>query len=349
MADELTRFEELLDRAERLRAASLDFDELRALGRLYRLGSARLARLRQRGDDPESIHHVNSLCVRGYALLYGSRGALDPEPTPLRLRLADALARTWRVQVAAWLLLLLGGAIGLGLGGRDDEALAALVPTSLGYSGGGLEALAHSAEARRAFLAGEETPSSENALFGSWLFVHNTQVGLLSFATGILAGVPTALLQTYNGVMLGAFASIFLRDPWPVAFAAWILPHGIPELTAITLCAAAGLLFGLAVAVPPRGGRRVALRAALDPALLLFTAALPLFGLAALVESFVRQSELETAPRLAIAALFASLLVASLLSVRRLARRRAVELAWLGDLRAPGPGGSPGSGSAPPP
>ena len=348
MRDELARFEELLDRSERLRAASLAFDELRELGRLYRLTSARLARLRQRGDDPETTHHLNSLCVRGYALLYGSRGALDREPTPLRLRLADALARTWRVQAAAWLLLLLGGVIGAGLGWRDEQALYALVPASLGYSNGGLEALAHSEEARRAFLAREETPGTQNALFGTWLFVHNTEVGLLSFATGILAGVPTALLQTYNGVVLGAFASIFLRDPWPVDFAAWILPHGIPELTAITLCAAAGLLFGLAVAIPGRGSRRAALRAALDPALLLFGAALPLFGLAAAVESFVRESQLSTATRLAIAALFASLLAASLVAIRRLARRRAVELGWLGELRPHRLHESPGSGSAPP-
>jgi uncharacterized membrane protein SpoIIM required for sporulation len=346
--DELARYEELLDRSDRLRAAGLAFDELRELGRLYRLASARLARLRQREADPESIHHVNSLCVRGYALLYGSRGTPAEERTPLAARLADALARTWHVQAAAWLLLLLGISIGAGLGTRDEQALYALVPESLGYSDGGLETLVHSEEARRAFLARAETPGGENALFASWLFVHNTEVGLLSFATGILAGVPTTLLQTYNGMLLGAFASIFLRDPWPVAFAAWILPHGIPELTAITLCAAAGLLFGLAVAVPQRGDRRAALRAALDPALLLFGSSLPLFALAAGVESFVRESQLSTAPRLAIAALFASSLAAGLVAVRRLARRRSVELDWLAELSARRRLGSPDSGSARP-
>lgn len=348
MNDELARFEALLDRSDRLRAAGLAFDELREIGRLYRLASARLARLRQRDDDPESIHHVNSLCVRGYALLYGSRGALPEERTPLGVRLTGALARTWHVQAAAWLLLLLGMTIGAGLGARDEQALYALVPASLGYSDGGLEALVHSPESRREFLARAETPGAQNALFASWLFVHNTQVGLLSFATGVLGGVPTTLLQTYNGLVIGAFASIFLRDPWPVDFAAWILPHGIPELTAISLCAAAGLLFGLAVAVPQRGSRRAALRAALDPALLLFGSSLPLFALAAGVESFVRESQLSTAVRLSIAALFAALLLAGLAAVRRLARRRPVELGWLAELSARRPSGSPGSGSARP-
>lgn len=330
--DEIERFDELLGRAERLRVRSLAFDELRELGRLYRLTSSRLARLRHRRDDPEATHHLNSLSVRAYTLLYASRDTQPANPTRLMARLADALARTWQVQAAAWALLLLGALIGAGLALRDDQALYALVPDSLGYSDAGLEGLAHSAELRREFLAREETPGAVNALFGAALFSHNTQVGLLSFAAGMLAGVPTVLLQTYNGVLVGAFGSIFLRDPWPVEFAAWILPHGIPEFTAITLCAAAGLLLGRAVASPGRLGRRKALRDVLDPALLLVGSSLPLFALAAGVESFVRESQLSTSTRLCVAAGFALLLTASLVAVRRLARRREVELAWLRDF-----------------
>jgi uncharacterized membrane protein SpoIIM required for sporulation len=251
------------------------------------------------------------------------------------------------VQAAAWALLLLGALVGAGLALRDDQALYALVPDALGYSDAGLEALAHSADLRREFLAREETPGAVNALFGASLFSHNTQVGLLSFATGILAGVPTVLLQVYNGVLVGAFASIFLRDPWPVEFAAWILPHGIPELTAITLCAAAGLLLGRAVTNPGRAGRRTALREALDPALLLIGSSLPLFALAAAVESFVRESQLSTATRLAVAAGFAALLVAGLVAVRRLARRQEIELVWLRDLTTRGRDEARSSGSTP--
>jgi len=345
--DEIERFEALLGRAERLRVASLGFDELRELGRLYRLASARLARLRHRADDPEATHHLNSLTVRAYGLLYASRGTGGAPAASLGERLAGALAGTWQVQAAAWALLLLGALIGAGLALRDDQALYALVPDALGYSDAGLEALAHSPEARREFLAREETPGAVNALFGASLFAHNTQVGLLSFAAGILAGVPTVLLQVYNGLLIGAFASIFLRDPRPVGFAAWILPHGIPELTAITLCAAAGLLLGLAVASPGRLGRRNALRAALDPTLLLVGSSLPLFALAAAVESFVRESILSTAARLTIAGSFALLLGAGLLAVRRLARRREVELTWLRELTGPLPGAAPDTDSTP--
>src|SRR5437870_11374627 len=64
------RFEAQLDRCERLRAGGLPFDELGELGRRYRAHTARLARLRERDDDPAEIRHLNALCVRAYSFLY---------------------------------------------------------------------------------------------------------------------------------------------------------------------------------------------------------------------------------------------------------------------------------------
>ena len=328
------RFAELLARAERLRLRSLGFDELRELGQLYRLHAARLARLRDRDDDPDEIHHVNGLCVRAFGILYGRSGAAAAR-TSFAERVRGALARTWRAQVLAWVLLLAGVALGAGLASRDPAALPALVPAALGYSPAALEQLASSAEARRSFLAAEETPAAQNALFGSSLFVRNTTVGLLSFATGILAGVPTVLLQIYNGLILGALSWVFFRDPWPVPYLAWILPHAIPEVTALNLCAAAGLLLGGAVAAPGRESRARALRSAADPALLLFGASLPLFMLAAAIESFARESGLATPLRLLIAAAAGALVLGFHLSVRRLSRARTSDVSWLRDLSAP--------------
>jgi uncharacterized membrane protein SpoIIM required for sporulation len=342
--DATERFSELLGRAERLRAVALPFDELRELGRLYRLHAAELARLRDRDEDPAAIRHRNALCVRAYSFLYASRRERHGWRHLFLERLPDALARTWRAQALAWLLLAAGAVVGATLGLRDPEAVHALVPASFGYSEARLDALLDSPQARAVFLAGQDVPATRNALFGSSLFVHNTRVALLGFATGILAGIPTLLLQLYNGLLLGAFGAIFLRDPAPVAFLAWILPHGIPELTAITLCTAAGLLLGEAVAAPGRQGRRRALREAMDPALLLFGAAIPLLGAAALVESFVRESTLGNGPRLAVAGVFAVALLAGLAATRRLARRRTADASWLRDLTSSLPEG-PDNGS----
>jgi len=343
------RFAALLDRAEQLGVHALRFDDLSELGRLYRTHVADLARLRQDDDDPAAIRHLNALCVRAYTILYvpppGSRslGRLAGRALP------DALGRTWRAQAVAWTLLAVGTTIGFVLAWRDPSALHALVPRALGYTPDALDRLVASAEARAAFLARAPNPHTLNVVFGSSLFVHNTRVGLLAFATGMLGGVPTVLLHLYNGILVGAFGSIFFHDPWPLDFLAWLLPHGIPELTAVTLCAAGGLQLGAAVAAPGRQGRRHALRTATGPALLLFTASLPLFAVAAFAESFVRESALGRTTRLAIAATFASAIVAMLIVVRRLARRVPVDADWLAEITGPVHGEAPDSGSGPRP
>jgi uncharacterized membrane protein SpoIIM required for sporulation len=335
-ADEMRRaserFEALLDQCERVRRQALPFDELGEIGRLYRRHLVRLARLRERNLDQGAIAHVNALCVRAHTLLYVAREEPWSIGRFVRDALPHAIARTWRVQLLAWGFLLAGMLVGGALVIRDPGAVRTLLPTCMCESPDRLDDLVSSPAARAAFLAREETPAARNFAFGSMLFAHNTRVGLLAFAVGILAAVPTVLLQLYNGIIVGAFAAIFFRDPWPVAFLAWILPHGIPELTAITLCAAGGLVLGGAVAMPGRRSRTDAVREATVPALVLVGGAVPLLAVAAATESFVRDSALGTGTRFAIAAVYATALLVGLAWVRRLARRDGADAGWLAEL-----------------
>jgi uncharacterized membrane protein SpoIIM required for sporulation len=329
---ELERFEGLLDRSEKLRARGLPFDELRELSFLYRTHSARLSRSRDRNADPDAIRHLNGLCVRAYAFLY-SAGASDTERRIWRRELPRLFRTTWRAVVLAWVLLLIGAALGASLTRHDPSALYAMLPVGFGYGADRIDRLWSSPEAREAFFERSETPVSRNLLFGSQLFTHNTRVGILSFATGMLAGTPSALLQLYNGMMLGAFGSVFFRDPLPVPFIAWLAPHGIPELTAITLCCAGGLVLGAAVAAPGRRRRMTALREDSVSALLLVASAVPLFLVAALTESFVRESSLGSTPRLAIAGVYAVGLGLAHWWLRRMAHSDSVDTGWLAALR----------------
>lgn len=344
---ELERFEALLSACERLRPDGLGFEELRELAHAYRRLTAELARLRDRGVDPEAIRYLNALCVRAHAHLSAPRRA-NPSDPALAARIRAALARTFRAQLAAWALLALGVYVGAALVAREPKAAYALVPASLGYSPARLDRLLASPEERLEFLTPEPAPMAARAFFGSQLFARNTRVGMFALATGILAGLPTLVLSVYNGVILGAFGAIFLRPPHALEFLAWILPHGIPEFTAISLCSAAGLLLGVPLVAPGRRGRRAALRAGADAALLLLAAAIPLFVLAALAESFVRESALGIGPRLAVAAGMA-LIVALLLTTSGRAARARPDTSWLRELSAPTSPGSPGSGSSPAP
>lgn len=336
-AADLRRFEELLDRSERVRPSGLRFAELRELGLLYRMHMARLARLRERGDDPDAQRHLNALALRAYTLLYGTRSARDSRRRAPS-RVAESLARAWPALRTSVALMALGAFVGGSLAARDTQALWSLVPESLGHTPVMLERLASSAEEQEEFLERTDTSIGTNSLFGSSLFAHNTRVGLLALACGMLAGIPTVILQLYNGMILGAFASIFLGGPWWVEFLAWILPHGVPELSAICLCAAGGLMLGLAILAPGRHTRRAALRQAMDSALLLFALAVPLFFLAAGIESFVRESTLGTAARFGVALAMAALLGFGAFAIRGLSSRREADAVWLASLhREAGP------------
>ena len=255
VADELTRFAGAArSRGAAARAASLDFDELRALGRLYRRRLGASARLRQRGDDPESIHHVNSSACEATRCSRLARRA-GPEPTapaPPRRRARAHLARAGRRLAAA-------------AARRRDRprprrarrrgARASCPPRSDTRAAGSRRS-AHSAERAAPSSAGEETPSSENALFGSWLFVHNTQVGLPRSRPESSPACPPPCSRptTASCSARSPRSSCAIRGPWPPRRGS--CPHGIPELTGDHASAPPrASLFGLAVAVPPRGGR----------------------------------------------------------------------------------------------
>lgn len=168
----------------------------------------------------------------------------------------------------------------------------------------------------------------------------------MAFATGILAGVPTLLLVFYNGLTLGAFASVFSHDDTRWLFWAWLLPHAIPELLATILCASGGLIIAKAVVAPGRAGTAAALREAARPALQMVAAAIPLLIIAAAIESFLRQSNLSTGSRYACAAVALGAIVAYVAYVLRLKRRRpGIDLGWL--VKGGQPAALPGTDSTP--
>jgi len=325
----LQQFEALLDRSERRRSETLGFDDLREVGRLYRAHATQLARKREQDDDPEAIRHLNALCVRAYTLLYAGPSKATTWRHASAEDISHLLSRCWPALAAAFVLLFVGLLIGAAVVRQDPASIHAFIPPSLGYDAEIIDRLATSAAAREEFLLRVETSTTARATFGSALFAHNTRVGMLSFAAGVLGGIPTALLQLYNGITIGAFTSVFLADPMPLTYLAWILPHAVPELTAICLCAAAGLLLGVAVIAPGRQGRAEALRAALAPTLFLVGLSVPLFLAAAIIESFVRESQLGTAARLSVAFVGMAILAIAVIATRRTAKRQGPSTLWL--------------------
>ena len=338
------RMEAILEGIERP-GKRASFDEIRELAHLYRLNSARLAILRSREADPEAVRYLNALCVRAFTHLQVS----PPHPRgPARFFITDfpaTLAATARLQMLAAALLIAGAIVGAALVARNPAALYVCIPGWM-YPADELQQLAGSAEVRRQFLGHQSMTLGIKSIFSAGLFIHNTEVGMMAFATGILAGVPTLVLVFYNGLTLGAFESIFSHGDTRWLFWAWLLPHAIPELLATILCASGGLVIAKAVVAPGRAGTGAALRKAARPALQMVAAAIPLLILAAAIESFLRQSNLSTGARYACAGVALGTIVAYAAYVLRLKRQRpGIDLEWL--VKGGQPAALPGTGSRP--
>src|SRR3546814_11737243 len=84
----------------------------------------------------------------------------------------------------------------------------------------------------------------------------------MAFALGFAFGVPTLLLEYYQGLSLGAMLAVFSGKGLGVDFGGWLFIHGTTELFAAVLAGAAGLRIGTAAVFPGAMGRLEAAAAA---------------------------------------------------------------------------------------
>jgi uncharacterized membrane protein SpoIIM required for sporulation len=275
--------------------------QLSRLDVLYRRATVHLARAQTRSRDPQLVAYLNSLCAGTHSLIYvGVRQPLLAGAVKfVAVGFARCVARHARLHLASALIFFGAALFGYLISRHDIRAAYAL------STAGDLRQPGSTPEQLLDVLRhGRDSGHGELFYFASFLFQNNLKVGLMAMATGVLAGVPTVLILLSNGLLLGQFASIHTAHP-EVALEmwAWILPHGVPELGAIVLSGGAGLLLGRSLLRPGALSRAESLRlAGAEVARTAVGVALMLF-IAAIVESYVRQSQLSTSARLWFAAL----------------------------------------------
>jgi len=124
-------------------------------------------------------------------------------------------------------------------------------------------------------------------------------------------------VQAFNGALLGSLAAVFDRVGHSAEWWAWVLPHAIPEVAAVCVCAAAGLQIGWTVVSPGPHSRRDALAQVGGGATALLGFAVVLLAYAAVIEAFFRQSAAPTEVRFALASFNLVLLSAYLMFAGR--------------------------------
>jgi uncharacterized membrane protein SpoIIM required for sporulation len=277
-----TKLENLLTTADTKGLKSLTLEEAQSLSKLYRSASSDLLFVRARGAPVEVSGYLNDLVGRAYATTYpGQRVHWKDSVNFIRKGFPALFKQEWRAYAASVLVFLAG--YGFGWVGMvfDPEAAVYLVPEQH------LKLDPTQRAKDEASTAGAST--GQQAEFSSFLFTHNIQVAFLAFALGITAGIGTVIMLFSNGLLMGALAWVYASKGLSGWFWAWILPHGIPEISAICLAGAGGFVMARGILAPQGLDRRSALRKEAVAGVKLLLGSLALFVVAGFVEGTISQ------------------------------------------------------------
>jgi uncharacterized membrane protein SpoIIM required for sporulation len=285
--------EELVIRVEEQGAHTLSAEEVLRLPVLYQAALSSLSVARNLSLDRALLDYLEGLATRAYLVVYGrARRRTGFLRDFFHHRFARSVFEARRLLALSAALFLLGVACGAVLTTLEPERFYGLISAE--------EAQGRTPDSPTASLleALHGTASTSTlSSFAAFLFTNNAKVAMLAFAVGFLGGVPTALVLFINGLSLGALAAVYAARGLSLEFWCWILPHGVTELLAIIIGGASGLAIGARVLFPGHGGRRYALAQAGRESGGRVMGAVCMLLLAALLESFFRQSVHDLAVR----------------------------------------------------
>jgi uncharacterized membrane protein SpoIIM required for sporulation len=117
--------------------------------------------------------------------------------------------------------------------------------------------------------------------------INNIFVAFRAFVYGIFFSIGTVYALVQNGLMVGAFVTMFAQKGLLKLALLSIFLHGALELSAIVIAGGAGIVLGNSILFPGTYPRMYSLRRAARQALKIAVGLVPVFILAALFESFV--------------------------------------------------------------
>ena len=306
----------LLERARTKGLDSFAEHEVSRFATLYREVAADLARARTYGGSPELLYVLERQVGAGHNLLYRPEGG---SWKALRHWLAVGfpalVRRRWKPIGVATACFYLPAVVAFAAARAEPETVRdALGPVMMERV-----ELAAEREARGVGYAEEEIgelPMMPQT--SARLIANNVGVTFKTFAGGVLAGVGSLLILVMNGVLLGSVAGLFANYGVSMHLWEFVLPHGVPELTAICIAGGAGLWLGSAMILPGRLSRRQALVVRSREAVSLLAGTGLLLVWAGIVEAFISPNPyLPREAKIAVAGVNAVILLSYLLRAGR--------------------------------
>ena len=270
------RLDSLLRQIEKKGLKSLGAKEIRELASLYRSVAADLARARTQNLGNTLTQNLQSLTTRAYTQVYqGSRrqewlGAVKF----YRWGLPAIVRQTSPYIALATALFLLGGLVAWWYAWQDPTFMSLIVPPGI------ISKVRDDGELWMGSIVGVEPLAS------SGITINNLRVSFGAVAGGITAGAFTVYLMVFNGLLIGAVATLVGQNNLAYPFWAFVLPHGSLELPAIFLAGGAGLLIGKAILFPGKYRRLDAIKVHGSQAVQLVFGIVPMLIIAGIIEGF---------------------------------------------------------------
>ncbi len=270
------RLDALLKQVEKKGLKSLQAAEIRELASLYRSVAADLARARTQEISNTLIQSLQSLTTRGYTQIYqGSRRQEWQAVLEFyRWGLPSVVQKTFAYIAAATALFLLGGIVAWWYSWQNPSFMSLIVPENL------ISKVRDEHKLWMGSIVGIEPLAS------SGITINNLAVSFGAVAGGITAGIYTAYLMVFNGLLIGAVGTLVGQNNLAYPFWAFVFPHGSLELPAIFFAGGAGFLLAKAILFPGKYRRPDALKFYGSQAVQLVFGIVPMLMLAGAIEGF---------------------------------------------------------------
>ncbi len=240
----------LLKKVEKEGLKGLKASELRQLAGLYRSVSADLARAKTHEVGNTLVQDLQRLTSRGYNQIYQGSRRQDWKAAIefLRWGYPAVIQETWGYIGLAFAIFTLGALIAWWYAWQDPVFVSIVVPAEL------IKKVRDDGELWMGSIIGIEPLAS------SQIMINNLKVSFAAAAGGITAGIYTLYILAYNGIHIGAIATLVGQNNLAYPFWAFVFPHGSLELPAIFIAGGAGLLIGRGLLFPGQYRRVDALK-----------------------------------------------------------------------------------------
>ncbi|WP_144463376.1 stage II sporulation protein M [Siminovitchia fortis] len=244
--------------------------------RLYQKAAQNLSYSQTYFPKEEVTFYLNGLVSKSHNVLYkdqmSSMNQVRHFFTATFIRL---LWEQWKFVVAALVLFTIGAAGSYISVLQDTQNMYAILPPEIAY---GVDPDS---------LGSSDGGSWDSSVMSASIMTNNIQVAILAFAGGVTFGLLTVYVLIYNGIVIGALAALFWTHGKSYEFWAYIVPHGMIELTAIFIAGGAGLLMGYKLFVPGHFSRGYQLKVNAKRSVQLLLGTVPLFVIAGIIEGFI--------------------------------------------------------------